>query len=68
MLIDIERSEIESRLNIFWLKLSYDKDLFVEGFHKYSAMDQVYPNAEEFLKKTFKERFNTSENYTSTSI
>ena len=61
-LIDIETSEVESRLKKFWLKLSDDNDSLAEGFHEYSDMDQVYRCAEESLKKRFKrQRLSTSE-------
>ena len=60
-LVDIEASEVESRLKEFRLNLN-DDDSLTEEFHGHSSTDQVYPCVEETLKKRFKrQRLSTSE-------
>ena len=60
-LVDIEASEVESRLKEFRLNLSDDDSLTGE-FHGHTSTDLVYPCAEETLKKRFKrQRLSTSE-------
>ena len=60
-LVDIEASEIESRLKKFRLNLSDGDSLTGESYDN-SSIDQVYSCAEETLKKKFKrQRLSTSE-------
>ena len=60
-LIEIEASQVEYRLNKFWLGLS-DDDSITGKLHGYSSVEQVYSRVEETLKRRYKrQRLSTSE-------
>ena len=60
-LFDIQASEIESRLNKFWLNMN-NEDSLAEWLDDWSVIDPIYPSAEVTIKERCKrQRLSTSE-------